>query len=168
MDDSDELESAAGGSLAGRWEVRSAARERTAVQRSVARLLDALAPDRVVTRSAPVPVPIDRYRTRRGCILQGPTAAVSVSWFPDEAQDAAAGELHVAAWRGVVSHPGSARRVPGAAVVRELVLRPADRGAEAWAWRASDGTLYDTEALVTLCLALLATQASADAPDGHD
>jgi hypothetical protein len=91
---------------------------------------------------------------------------VTVSWFADAGQDVAAGELHVAAWRGVVSHPGSARRTPGAEVVRELVLRPVDRGTEPWAWRATDGTLYDTEAVVALCFALLEEQVGGAAVAG--
>jgi hypothetical protein len=167
MDDSDDTSQAAVSGVTRRWAAPSTGKERTAVQRAVDRLLVALAPDRVVSRATALPRPIERHRTRRGCILQAPTAAVSVSWFPAAGQDAAAGELHIAAWRGVVSHPGSARRVSGAAVMRELVLHPADRGAGAWAWHAPDGTRYDSEALVALCLALLATPASADTPAGH-
>jgi hypothetical protein len=53
------------------------------------------------------------------------------------------------------SRPGSAHRVSGATVVRELVLRPVDRGTDAWAWGAPDGTRDDTAALVSSCLALL-------------
>src|SRR5262245_52093206 len=97
-----------------RWDATPTAKERAAVQRAVDRLLDELAPQRTVTRGPARPLPVERYRTRHGCILQAPTAAVSVSWFPDATQDGATGELHVAAWRGVLSQPGSARRVAGA------------------------------------------------------
>ena len=67
-------------------------------------------------------------------------------------------------WRGVLSHPGSARRVSGAAVARELVLQPVDRGGSTWAWRGADGTLYDTDGVVAVCLALLEAESSEDAP----
>jgi hypothetical protein len=53
--------------------------------------------------------------------------------------------------------------VAGAAVVQELVLRPVGGGADAWAWRAVDGSTYDTAAVAALCLALLEPQARGDA-----
>ena len=168
MDDSHDTNEAAITGVTTRWATRPSGKEQTAVQRAVDRLFRALAPDHAVSRATALPVPLDRQRTRRGCILQAPTAAVSVGWFPDAGRDPAAGALHVATWRGVVSRPGSARRVSGAAVVRELVLRPADCGSDVWAWRAPDGTCYDTDALVALCLPLLGAQASGDAPAGQD
>jgi hypothetical protein len=162
MNDSDETNDAAASGATARWAAPSTAKERTAVQRAVDRLLDALAPERIVARSASPPVPIERYRTRRGCILQAPTAAVSVSWFPDAAQDGATGELHIVAWRGVLSQPGSARRTPGAAIVRELALRPVDCGTDAWEWRATDGSLHDLQAVVALCRELLEAQTAGE------
>ena len=131
-------------------------RERNAAQQEMSRVLDQLAPERAAHRMG-VPVgEVERYRTPRGCILQGPDAAVSVSWFPDVSQGAAIGELQVVAWSGVVSRPGSSTRTEGAQVVEEMVLTPFESVPSAWTWRAEDGTTYDTEALVTHCLALLA------------
>jgi hypothetical protein len=139
----------------GGWSAPPTAKERGAVQRAVDRLLDELAPERATGRAVRPPMPIERHRTPRGGILQAPTAAVSVSWFPDAADDAALGELQVVAWRGVVSRPGSATRVEGATVARERVLRPVDGGLTGWGWRAEDGTVYDTDALVAECLGML-------------
>ena len=138
---------------------------RAGVERAVGRLLDALAPEQTVTRAARPPRPIERHRTPRGCILQAPAAAVSVSWFPDAATEMVLGELQVLAWRGVVSRPGSAHRAPGGATIaRELVLRPeggearTDLDAHEWVWRADDGASYDGGALAAYCLALLDRQ----------
>ena len=146
-----------------RWTAPPTLKERTAVQRSVDRLLDELAPERAVTRGDRPKTPIERHRTPRGCILQAAAGAVSVTWFPDADNDVALGELQVVAWRGVLSRPGSVDRSEGAVVVKELVLRPieeapAARGTSVWAWRALDGTTYDAAALVAHCLALLELQ----------
>ena len=103
-----------------------------------------------------MPSAVLRHRTPRGCILQGATCAVSVSWFPAAANDGALGELQVVVWRGVVARPGSANRAHGSAVVlSELVLRP-EEGAEgdAWHWRGDDGRLFESEALASRCRAL--------------
>lgn len=145
-----------------RWAAPPTAKERGAVQRAVDRLLDELAPERATGRAVRPPVPVERHRTPRGCILQAAAAAVSVSWFPDAADDAALGELQIVAWRGVVSRPGSAHRVEGATVARERVLRPVEGGPAVWAWRAEDGTVYDTDALVASCLAMLEEQMSVE------
>ena len=162
-DDTDEMDGAPAEGAVARWDATPATKARAAVQRAVDTLLDVLAPQRAVARGPERPVAIERYRTRHGCILQAPTAAVSVSWFPDASQDGVTGELHVVAWRGVLSQPGSARRVAGAAVVRELVLRPVDRGADAWAWGATDGATYDSAAVAALCLTLLEARGAATA-----
>jgi hypothetical protein len=158
------------------WEAPPSLKERSAVQRAVERLLDELAPERAVGRATQSPLPIERHRTPRGCILQAPAGAVSVSWFPDAAIDASIGELQVIAWRGTVSRPGSAQRAPGGAtVVEELSLRPVEAegrvegDAADWRWRAGDGTVYDTASLAAHCLALLERQgggegAPADGP----
>jgi hypothetical protein len=138
------------------WAAPPSVKARGSVQRAVTDLLDALAPERVVSRAPRIPVPVERHRTPRGCVLQAAAAAVTVTWFPDAAADATIGELQVTAWRGVVSRPGSAHRAPGgASVASELTLVPVDRGADGWAWRAADGTIYDTEALVAHCGAVL-------------
>jgi len=116
--------------VARRWTDPPTHKARAGVQRAVDRLLDTLAPERTVIRAARPPQPVERHRTPRACILQSAAAAVSVSWFPDAASDAAFGELQVLVWRGVVSRPGSARRAPGGAtIVRSLVLYCDDRGA---------------------------------------
>jgi hypothetical protein len=119
-----------------RWTAPPTLKERTAVQRSVDRLLD-------------------------GGL--GSVGAVSVSWFPDADNDVALGELQVVAWRGTLSRPGSADRSEGAVVVKELVLRPiegvpGEKGAQTWIWRAQDGTTLDGDALAAHCVALLELQ----------
>ena len=131
------------------------------MQRSVTALLDALAPERVVKRVERLAVPVEQHRTPSGCVLQATAAAVSVSWFPDPANDAVLGELHVVVWKGVVSRRGSPRRPEGATVMKELVLRPVERPADECVWRAEDGTTYDTSSLAARCLALLEEQMGA-------
>jgi hypothetical protein len=148
------------------WPARPSAKARGGVQRAVTGLLDALAPERVMSRvprlPGPVPVPVERHRTPRGCVLQAGAAAVSVTWFPAAAADPTMGELQVTVWRGVVSRPGSAHRAPGgASVVRELVFVPIEDGVGGWAWRAADGTTYDTDWLVEQCATLLEQQVTA-------
>jgi hypothetical protein len=137
------------------WAAPPTAKDRAAVQRAVDRLLDDLAPERAATHVERPPAAIERHRTPRGCILQAATGAVSVSWFPDSANEAALGELQVVAWQGHVSRPGSAHRTGGATVARELVLRPIEKGAAGLEWEAADGTRYDTDALAAYCRALL-------------
>jgi len=77
------------------------AKEKNSVQRSVNSLLDTLAPERTTTRADRAPVPVEQHRTPTGCVLQAPTAALTVRWFADTSNDAAFGELHVCIWRGV-------------------------------------------------------------------
>ena len=145
-----------------RWAAPTTHQARGGVKRAVDRLLDALAPERVVKRAPRLPAAIERHRTPRGCVLQAAAAAVSVTWFPDAATQTTHGELHVTAWQGVVSRPGSAHRAPGGAMVaRELTLVPVEGGPDGWGWRAADGTLYDTDALVATCAALLEEQVEA-------
>ncbi|MGZ8493226.1 MAG: hypothetical protein ACXWZS_13590, partial [Gemmatirosa sp.] len=144
------------------WAAPPSQKRRNDVKRAVDRLLDALAPERVVSRAPRIPVPVERHRTPRGCVLQAAAAAVSVTWFPDAATDMAFGELQVTAWQGVVSRPGSAHREPeGATVTSETTLVPVAGGPDGWAWRAAGGTVYDTEALVAHCAALLEAQVTA-------
>ncbi len=148
------------------WTASPTAKEKHAVQRSVTALLDALAPERVVKRVERLAVPIEQHRTPSGCVLQAATAAVSVSWFPDPANDAVLGELHVVVWRGVVSRRGSPKRPEGAAVTKELILRPVERPADECVWKAEDGRTYDTSALASRCLALLEEQMGTEGPSG--
>jgi len=163
-DEDDQLDSAGAAAANGRhvWAAPPSQKARNDVKRAVDRLLDALAPERVVKRAPRIPVPVERHRTPRGCVLQAAAAAVSVTWFPDAATDMAFGELQVTAWQGVVSRPGSARREPeGAAVTSETTLVPVEGGRDGWEWRAADGTVYDTDALAAHCAALLEAQVAA-------
>ena len=163
-DDDDQLDSAGAAAANGRhvWAAPPSHKTRHDVKRAVDRLLEALAPERVVSRAPRIPGPVERHRTPRGCVLQAAAAAVSVTWFPDAATDLAFGELRVTAWRGVVSRPGSARREPvGATAVSETTLVPVPGGPDGWAWRAADGTVYDTSTLVAHCAALLEAQVAA-------
>jgi hypothetical protein len=141
-----------------------ATRERTreGVRRAVQRLLDALAPVSLSARANRLQTSIESRRSRRGCVLQAATAALSVSWFPAVGSDAASGELQVTAWQGIVSLPGSADRAArGAAMARESTFVPLQEGRDTWVWQARDGTIYDTKALVVHCGALLEAQVAA-------
>lgn len=146
------------------WAARPTAKQRTAVQREVVRLLEGLAPERAPARAgAPTPA-VRRHRSPRGCVLQADTGAVSVSWFAAAPNDDALGELQLIAWRGTVSLPGSASRsASGAVAVRELQLVPFADEVGGWAWRAADGTVYETDRLTTYCLELLEAESAADA-----
>jgi hypothetical protein len=141
-------------------------KQKAAVQRAVKTLLEALAPERTTTRTPREPVPIERYRTPNGCVLQAPTAALSVSWFAEGTDIEALGELQIVLWRGVASRRGSAPRPEGAVVVRELNVRPVEAPPDAFIWRVGDGTTYDTEGLAAYCMALLEAQMLADDPMG--
>ena len=144
------------------WATPPSSRTRGNVKRAVDRLLDALAPEHVITRAPRIHSPVERHRTPRGCILQAEGAAVSVTWFPDAATDMALGELRVTAWRGVVSRPGSASRAPeGASVARESTWVPVESDSAGWAWRGADGAVLETEDLVAYCAALLEEQVGA-------
>jgi hypothetical protein len=145
----------------GGWPLTAAARERASegVRRAVQRLLDALAPASAPTRTHRTQTSIVVRRSRRGCVLQAATAALSVSWFPAVGSDVASGELQVTTWQGIVSLPGSAdRAAPGAAIARESTFVPLDDGRGTWVWQAEDGVVYDTDTLVVHCAALLEAQ----------
>ena len=135
------------------------AKQRAGVEQAVRRVLDALVPEKAPPRRAEPRGVVQRHRSPRGCILQGETGAVTVSWFPAGAADETLGELHVIAWAGVVSRPGATQRAAGGArPVGEARLRPvaATATAEPWAWRAGDGTVLDCGTLAERCLTLLA------------
>ena len=152
------------------WPDRPTAAQRTGAQHAVARLFDALAPQKPpARREGPAPA-IQRHRSPSGCILQAATRAVTVSWFPASTNDTALGELQMIIWRGTVSRPGSARRAAGGAVVEQqetFVLTPGTVGAitattgDDWLWRGTDGTGYDAQAFAARCLALLDEEAAA-------
>jgi hypothetical protein len=133
-------------------------KERGAVQRIVDRLLNELAPERTLKRADRPPVPVEAYRTPSGCILQGATEALSVSWFAEASDQATLGELQVVLWSGVVTRRGSVRPSTNAVVVKEVVLRPVNRPIDESVWQAADGTLYDGDALAALCIAMLDRQ----------
>jgi hypothetical protein len=143
------------------WSSSPSAKEKNVVQRAVTALLDELAPEKVLSRGERLRAPVEQHRTPNGCVLQAPTAAVSVSWFADAGNDAALGELHIVVWRGVVSRRGAPPRPEGATIVTELVLRPIERPTTDYVWRAANGTEYDTQSLAAQCLAMLEQQMSA-------
>ena len=135
------------------------AKQRAGVEQAVRRVLDALVPEKAPPRRAEPRGVVQRHRSPRGCILQGETGAVTVSWFPAGAADETLGELHVIAWAGVVSRPGATQRAAGGArPVAETRLRPVAHTAtaEPWAWRAGDGTVLDCGTVAERCLTLLA------------
>ena len=140
------------------WTASRSAKEKNIVQRAVTALLDQLAPERVLKRDDKLRGSVEQHRTPKGCVLQAPNAAVSVSWFVEGGKQAPLGELHVIVWSGTVSRRGSAANPEGAKVVKELVLRPIEAPVDDCVWRATDGTEYDTAALAARCMALLAEQ----------
>ena len=143
------------------WTASRSAKEKNIVQRAVTALLDQLAPERVLKRSENLPGTVEQHRTPKGCVLQAPTAAVSVSWFVDAGKQSPLGELHVIVWSGVVSRRGAAANPEGAKIVKELVLRPIEAPSDDFVWRATDGTEFDTAALAARCIALLEEQIKA-------
>ena len=140
-----------------RWDDRPSAQQRLAVQHAVTALLDTLAPAAVVARRDLPSTALQRLRSPRGCILQAPARAVTVSWFPASTSDDTLGELQIVAWDGIVSRPGSASRASvGAREVAHQVLRPIPPvDGRGWAWRGDDGVIYDLPALTARCHALL-------------
>lgn len=149
---------------AGPWTSSPSAKERNVVRRAVTALLDELAPEKVLKRGDRLGVRVEQHRTPSGCVLQAASAAVSVSWFAPGSNDRALGELHVVVWSGSVSRRGSPRKPDGATLVTELVLRPIERPADDYVWRATDATEYDTARLAARILALLEGQIAAGDP----
>lgn len=140
------------------WGNFPTAKEKSAVQRSVHKLLDALAPERPVKRGDAPRARVEQHRTPAGCILQARAAAISVSWFADR-REQTLGELHVNVWNGVVSRGGASyRKAEKATIVREVVLRPVEGAVDTCVWRSDDGTEFDTPALEAHCLSLLENQ----------
>ncbi len=148
------------------WSAPTTAKEKNAVQRSVKTLLDLLAPERATTRSDRAPVQIEPYRTPSGCVLQAPTAALSVAWFPGAASASDLGQLNVVLWRGAVTRRGGGVPRESATVLREWTLRPVDVSSSACRWREDGGVEYDIQGLADHCLALLSEQVLADDPTG--
>lgn len=130
-------------------------KERNTVQRSVDRLLDALAPEKALRRGERPSLPVEPHRTPSGCVLQAPSVALSVSWFADATEDATLGELQIVMWRGTVTRRGIARPAAGAIVESELVLHPVAGPNDESRWQAGDGRTFDSEALAAHCIALL-------------
>jgi hypothetical protein len=152
---------AEGDRIDGAWPT---AKQRAGVEQAARRVLDALVPERAPPRRVEPRGAVQRYRSPRGCILQGDASAVSVSWFP--ATDESLGELRVISWEGVVSRPGATQRAAeGARPVAEALLRPVASGAEAWLWRTGDGAVLDSGAVAERCLRLLADSEGGAAED---
>lgn len=132
-------------------------KEKNAVAKAVTALLDELAPERVLRRVEALGA-VEQHRTPNGCVLQGRTAALSVSWFAPGGSETTLGELHVVVWRGIVSRRGSPRQKEGATIVGELMFKPIERPADDLLWRGADAKEYDTASLSAHCLALLEAQ----------
>lgn len=146
------------------WSAAPSVKAKNAVQRHVTALLDALAPERVLTRADPIKLEVEQHRTPTGCVLQAATAALSVSWFADAVGVSPFGELHVVVWRGVVSRRGAPPVREGATMVKELVLQPIAPPSDDRVWRATDGREYDTPALASECVTLLEEEIGRGAP----
>jgi hypothetical protein len=126
-----------------------AAKQRVATEREVVRLLDALAPSVAPARRRTGAV--QAYRWPNRCILQGASRAISISWFPDDQDDAAFGELLVISWQGTVSLPGSSgQRGDEAVAGAELVLHLEATALGGWTWH---GATDDTDGVDTTTLA---------------
>jgi hypothetical protein len=146
------------GSPASPWSGAPTAKERNALQREVVALLDELAPEKVLTRGDPLRLAVEQHRTPTGCVLQAPSAALTVSWFGPAGGDKSLGQLRIIVWQGTVSRRGSPAKKQGATVVRELVFHPIERPTTEKTWRDEQGQEYDTAALAALCLTLLKEQ----------
>lgn len=142
--------------MAARGPSTPSSKQRFGAQHAVARLLDALAPERPPARREEPLGTVQRLRTPRGCILQGTQSALTVSWFPAGPSDGTLGELQIIAWRGVVARPGAPQRQGGGSAesVWQEVLVPVEN-ADGWAWRAEDGKLFDEKLLAQRCAAVL-------------
>lgn len=135
---------------------QAAARHRTAIQHEITHLFDDLAPLAVPGRRAPVPAVVTTHRWPNRCILQGPTHAVSLTWFTGTRDDESLGELLVMTWRGRVTLPGSGNRVGDeAAVIVQQTLHPAWTLGGGWGWRAEgdegDDAVRSTDDVIALC-----------------
>jgi len=152
MVSSDDSNGRARGEVSGvHWSSTPSARERAAAQRAVNALLDLLAPEQMQTRREKKLERIERHRSPFACVLQGPTAAISLNWFPDATVDKGLGELHVLSWEGVVSRRGSPAARSGARLISELVLRPIFVGTEECVWEDAQGVRSATAALAIQC-----------------
>lgn len=145
---------------ASQWTDPPTSKQRTAVQKEVTRLIDALAPVRAPVRPGAATPAIQCHRLPRGCVLQSATGAVSVSWFAAAPSENSLGELQLAAWRGTVSLPGSAVRRSGAQLLAERVLVPVEGSDGDWQWRGED-VLWTTDDLVAYCHEVLGDTATA-------
>ena len=148
---------------------QAAARHRTAIQHEITHLFDDLAPLAVPGRRAPIAAPIATHRWPNRCILQGPTHAVSLTWFVGSRDDESLGELLVMTWRGRVTLPGSGARVGDeAAVVAQQLLQPVWTLAGGWGWRAEgdegDEAVRSTDELIADCRRALEDGDVAEAP----
>lgn len=130
-------------------------RQRTAILREVTRLVDELAPVRAPARPGATTPAVQCHRLPRGCVLQGASRAVSLSWFPAAASSPTLGELQLVTWKGTVSLPGSAARRSGATMLDEIVFSPVEAEGGVWRWQA-EGSDLSTDDLVARCRDLIA------------
>jgi hypothetical protein len=142
------------------WSASPTMKAKQAVQRHVNALLDALAPERALTRRDAAELRVETHRTPTRCVLQAANAAVSVSFFSESQSEGALGELHVVVWQGVVTRRGAGQAKDRATEVKEMVLFPIEEPPDERVWRATDGTEFDTASLAANCLALLEQQIS--------
>jgi hypothetical protein len=140
------------------WIAGPGVKAKNVVQRTVVALLDALAPETVLTRGDRIKLRVEQHRTPTGCVLQAARAALTISWFSDADTSAPFGELHVIVWRGVVTRRGAPPIRDGATVIKDLVLYPIENPFGDHVWRTTDGKQYGTTSLATECLALLEEQ----------
>ena len=97
------------------------------------------------------------------------SACITINvYFPASAtEETALGELQVTSWAGVVSRPGATQRAAGGArPIAETLLRPVESAPDTWAWRAADGTVLDSDAVIEQCLGLLADHAAQSGTSG--
>lgn len=139
------------------WSGAPSAKERGVVQRAVNTLLDTLAPEQLLTRRERARERVEQHRTPSACILQGPTAAVSVNWYADPAVDGTFGELRVIVWNGIVSRRGVTAK-QGAKLLTEQVLHPVLPGEGECLWEDAAGARISTTELAARCVALLEEQ----------
>lgn len=134
------------------------AKTKNAVQRSVTALLDELAPERVLKRIDSPAADVEQHRTPTGCVLQAPSAALTVSWFADASPQSPLGELNIVVWKGTVTRRGARQARKGAEMIQTLVFRPIEPPEDDCVWQGDDGARYNAASIAAHCLALLQEQ----------
>jgi hypothetical protein len=136
-------------------------KDRNAMLRELARLLDELAPERSNPRANKPDGTIQAHRSPNGCILQADAAALSVTWYAQADDQDRVGELQIILWSGVVARRGARQPERPAQVVRQEVVNPIEAPVDETVWRSHDGTPYTTSALIAHCQKLLDDQIQA-------